>query len=88
MKTVHSFNLGDKVNVFQMSVSKGLLFEGTARIVQIEDADEYYIVRFDRDLDDFVHVEDCPTYARFVDREGQENPEDYVRYVNRKIGKA
>lgn len=76
---VHSFDLGERVWVFQMSPSKGLLIEGRASIVeQVDDVDEYYVVRFDN--------EPGETYERFVDRDGQENPEAYIREFNKKIG--
>ena len=81
MNRVHSFDLGERVTVFQMSVSKGLLIEGRASIVGIvEDVDEYYMVRFDSDEPD-------ETYARFIDKEGQTDPDQYVREVNKKIGR-
>lgn len=87
MKTLHSFDLGEKVTIFQMSPAHGLMIEGPAWIVNLEDADEYYEVRFESDLADYAKVEDCPTYQRFVDREGQEDPEKYRREFNKKIGK-
>lgn len=81
MSTVHSFDLGDYVNIFQMSASKGLLFEGRAAIVEkVHDVDEQYVVRFEN--------EQGETYERFVDREGQEDPKQYIREFNRRIGYA
>lgn len=80
MKRVHHFDLGDRVTIFQMSASKGLLIEGRASIVEIvPDVDEAYVVRFDN--------EPSETYGRFVDVEGQNDPEEYIRYFNKKIGK-
>jgi hypothetical protein len=74
----HHFDLGDIVTIFQMSPAKGLLIEGRAAIVaKVPDVDEYYIIRF-RD--------DEGTYQRFVDRFGQENPQQYIREFNAKIG--
>ena len=71
MPTVHSFDLGDYVNVFQMSHSKGLLFEGRAAVVEkVDDIDERYIVRFTEELDE--------TFERFVDPDGQDDPHQYV----------
>jgi hypothetical protein len=63
-----------------MHASKGLLFEGYASIVELEDADEYYLVRFDN--------EPGETYQRFVDRDGQDqnDPVEYIRAFNQKIG--
>ena len=76
---MHSFDLGDIVTVFQMHPSKGLMIEGTAAIVEkIEDVDEQYEVRFRNEMD--------ATYERFVDRDGQNDPERYVREFNAKIG--
>lgn len=77
---VHSFDLGDIVTVFQMHPSKGLLVEGSAAIVdKVEDVDEQYVVRFRGDADD-------DTYERFVDREGQANPQRYIKWFNDKLG--
>lgn len=79
--TDHHYDLGDIVVVFQMSPSKGLFIEGEAAIVEIvDDVDEQYVVRFRNELDE--------TYERFVDWQGQENPQQYVRDFNRKIGIA
>ena len=78
---VHSFDLGDIVTIFQMSPSKGLMIEGPAAIVEIiDDVVEQYIVRFRNEPDE--------TYERFVDREGQEDPEAYRREFNKRIGIA
>lgn len=80
MSIVHSFDLGDRVRIYQMHPSRGLLFEGWAWIVELADADEYYEVRFDNEPDE--------TYHRFVDRDGQtqDDPADYIREFNLKIG--
>jgi len=76
----HAFDLGKIVTVFQMHFSKGLTIEGQAAIVDlVADVDDQYIVRFRGDDDD-------QTYERFVDRFGQENPEQYVREFNQRIG--
>ena len=81
MSTVHSFDLGDYVNVFQMHPSKGLLFEGRAAIVEkIGDVDEQYVVRFENEQDE--------TYERFIDRDGQGDPQQYIREFNKRIGYA
>ena len=86
---VHSFDLGEIVTVFQMSPSKGLMIEGQAAVVDlVDDVDEQYIVRFRNDEGEYLSLDDCPTYERFLDREGQEDPEAYRREFNRKIGKA
>jgi hypothetical protein len=81
MMTEHRFDAGERVWIFQMSHSKGLLIEGRANIVsRVPGIDEQYVVRFDN--------EPGETYERFVDSWGQENPEKYVRDFNKKIGKA
>jgi hypothetical protein len=85
---VHSFDLGELVTVFQMSPAKGLMIEGRAWIVNLDDADEYYEVRFRSDIPNYDSVDDCPTYQRFIDREGQEDPDAYRREFNKRIGKA
>lgn len=79
MSTVHSFDLGEYVNVFQMHPSKGLLFEGRAAIAdKVEDVDEYYVVRFQDEQE--------VAYERFIDRDGQGDPQQYIREFNKKIG--
>jgi len=88
MKNEHTFNLGDRVTIFQMSPSKGLIIEGMAAIVEIMDMDERYIVRFDNDVDQYDKVSDVPTYERFVDVQGQADPETYVRTINNIIAKG
>jgi hypothetical protein len=70
-----------------MSPAHGLMVEGKASIVNLADADEYYEVRFDSDLAEYSRADDCPTYERFIDREGQEDPEAYRRAFNKRIGK-
>jgi hypothetical protein len=78
MKRVHSFKAGDKVTVFQMSPSKGLFIEGSAKVVgRIPDVDEYYDVIFDN--------EPHEVYPRFIDRAGQLHPDGYVTALNRKL---
>jgi hypothetical protein len=79
MTLKHSFDLGEIVTIFQMHPSKGLLIEGRAAIVEKEDVDEYYLVRF-RDSDD------PGPYQRFVDVAGQDDPTAYIREFNKKIG--
>lgn len=77
----HHYDLGEYVTVFQMSPSKGLFIEGGAHIVEIvPDVDEQYVVRFENEKGE--------TYERFVDWQGQEDPDKYVREFNRRIGKV
>jgi hypothetical protein len=83
MKALHK--RGDTVNVFQMSLSKGLIFEGRATILKALDPDgmdEYYHVRF--------HGKDGKPqlgeeYDRFIDRQGQGDPDAYVKEINKKL---
>lgn len=78
---MHAFKRDDIVTVFQMSPSKGLFIEGKAAIVErVEDVDEQYKVRFVN--------EPGEVYERFVDRQGQSNPNKYVQDFNERIGKA
>lgn len=88
---VHSFDLGEIVTVFQMSPAKGLMIEGQACVIDlVDDVDEYYIVRFRNDEGEYLSINDCPTYERFLDREGSnhEDPQQYVRKFNKRIGKV
>lgn len=81
MSRVHSFKVGTKVWIFQMSASKGLLIEGQAKIVgAVPGVDEYYDVIFDN--------EPGEVYQRFIDRDGQLHPDGYVAEFNKKIGYA
>jgi hypothetical protein len=77
---LYSFQLGDRVRIYQMHPSRGLMYEGMASVVGLEDADEYYLVRFDNEPDE--------TYQRFVDRDGQhqDDPAIYIAEFNKKIG--
>jgi hypothetical protein len=83
------FKKGDEVNIFQMSVSEGLLFEGRATVLKYigspgDPWDEHYMVRFHgRDGKPSLGEE----YERFIDREGQGDPNEYVRTFNKRIGK-
>jgi len=86
MKALHK--KGDTVNIFQMSVSKGLIFEGKAVVLKVLDPngmDEYYHVRFlGRDGKPALGEE----YDRFVDRQGQGDPDQYVKDMNKKLNIA
>ena len=80
------FKRGDVVNIFQMSVNRGLLFEGKATVRRYNGSpgdpwDEHYWVSF--------HEDGKPTrdqYQRFIDREGQGDPQQYVEDFNKRIG--
>src|SRR6266478_916558 len=77
--SVHTFDLGDIVSVFQMSPAKGLINEGMAAIVEIvPGVDEYYQVKFDG--------EDEEPVCRFVDIQGQNDPDGYCWDFNKKLG--
>lgn len=79
---VHSFKAGDRVTIFQMNPSRGLEIEGKATVVcRNRGVDEHYLVHFDTD-------EAGDDYERFIDREGQTNPEQYRAEFNKRIGKA
>lgn len=78
--SVHAFDLGERVWIFQMSPAKGLMIEGLATVVElVDDVDEQYVVRFENEPDE--------TYERFIDREGQKDPRAYQIAFNKKIGK-
>jgi hypothetical protein len=79
MKAIHTFKPGDDVTIFQMSPSKGLFIEGLATVrKRVANVDEQYVVVFADERHE--------TYERFIDREGQKNPEKYVREFNKRIG--
>lgn len=85
------FKRGDTVNIFQMSVSKGLLFEGRALVVRAcghgDGFDEHYMVEFEKDIPRYPSGH-CPTYERFIDRDGQEDAQAYIKAFNKRIGYA
>jgi hypothetical protein len=80
------FKKGDVVTVFQMHPAKGLLVEGKATIMKpLSRSDEHYMVRFHgRDGKPSLGEE----YERFIDRDGQTDPEAYIKAFNKKIGYA
>jgi hypothetical protein len=80
--TMHTFKRrGDAVTVCYMKPSTELSIEGPAKVrYLIRDVDEQSVVEFDN--------EPGENYERFVDAQGQENPEKYVREFNKKIGMA
>jgi hypothetical protein len=83
----HLHNKGDVVNVFQLSMSKGLLLEGKATIVKPigEAQDEHYMVTFHSDLNKYPRGR-CPSYERFIDREGQDDALAYIEAFNKRLG--
>lgn len=71
--------IGSKVTIFQLSPSKGLFVEGVATVREVLDADmEHYMVEFKGD-----HGQ---TYERFIDRDGQTDPQAYIKTFNARIG--
>jgi hypothetical protein len=81
------FKKGDVVTVFQMDVRKGLLIEGRATVLKPLSAndwpDEYYHVRFHGKNGKPSLGEE---YDRFIDRDGQTDPDQYVCDFNRRLG--
>ena len=77
---------GDVVNIFQLSMAKGLELEGRALVVKpLGGYNEHYMVRFYRKKDGKLGRE---AYERFIDREGQTDPATYIIEFNKRIGFA
>lgn len=81
----HLFAKGAVVNIFQMSHNRGLLFEGKATVLKSvgDGSDEHYMVRFHGKDGRPARGED---YERFIDRAGQNDPNEYIREFNKRIG--
>ena len=81
----HLFTKGAVVNIFQMSHNKGLLFEGKATVLKPvgDGSDEHYMVRFHGGDGKPARGAD---YERFIDRDGQEDSDQYIREFNKRIG--
>lgn len=81
----HLHKKGDVVNVFQLSMREGLLFEGRAKIVRPMGSpqNEHYMVQF-------LGKDGKPSlgerYERFIDREGQDDPQAYIVTFNKRLG--
>lgn len=73
MRERHNFKVGDRVTVFNRSFSK-FVIEGRAKIVSLRAQEDMYRVRFDDDAEQ-GHKH---TWLRFVDPNGQEDPEAYL----------
>lgn len=85
MKREPMWKKGDVVNIYQLSHSKGLIFEGRATVAKTLDAAmDHYMVRFHK-KDGTVARE---TYERFIDREGQGDPSDYIEQFNKRLTTA
>jgi hypothetical protein len=73
MKTeIHNFKVGDTVTVFNRSFSQ-FVIEGKATIVALFDMEDEYLVRFG---------ERKKSFRRFVDPNGQDDPEGYLAQLN------
>lgn len=79
MKATHAAaKLETYATIFQMSPSKGLFIEGKAYVLsRVKDVDEQYHVRFGNEAE---------TVERFIDRDGQKDPEAYVKAFNKRMG--
>lgn len=83
MQSVHSFKKGDVVTVFQCSPARGLEIEGKATVLKAhKNVDEHYLVRFHGKNGKPSLGEE---YDRFVDRDGQADPQTYVREFNARV---
>ncbi len=83
-KPVPLWKRSDEVNIFQLSMSTGLVLEGRAKVVKaLGGWDEHYMVQFYRKKDGKLERE---AYERFIDREGQNDPAAYIAEFNKKIG--
>ena len=72
---MHTFKRGDKVWIFNCTMSGKFIVEGQAVILdKIKDVDEQYRVRFMPSLGE--------EYERFVDPAGQRHPELFVNVMN------
>lgn len=75
MKTERrNFDLGDIVTVFNRTYSGKFIIEGRAIIKKIVGGEDMYIVHFFRQSGPFV--------LRYVDPNGQEDPQVYVKIRN------
>jgi hypothetical protein len=82
MKTErHNFDLGDIVTVYNQTYSGKFQVEGRAAITKIRQSEDQYEVQFLDDIQDFGAS--CTSRLRYVDPNGQENPEAYLAYLNR-----
>lgn len=82
-KPVPLWKKGDDVNIFQLSMLKGLELEGRAKVVKaLGGWNEHYMVRFYR-KDGKLERE---SYERFIDRDGQADPAAYIVEFNKRIG--
>jgi hypothetical protein len=81
----HNFKVGDVVVVYNRSFSK-FVIEGKAEIFSICQQEDMYKVIFFRDwYDDHAYKSDG-ALIRYVDPNGQDNPEAYLAQLNASIG--
>jgi hypothetical protein len=76
----HNFDLGDIVTVFNATPSGKFVIEGRAAVVKIEKPEDMYRVRFLDDQEQGRHI-----WLRYVDPNGQENPEAHLTRLNGSI---
>ena len=85
--TTPLFKKGDVVTIFQMDGRNGLIIEGKATVLKSLGPDnwpeEYYKVRFHGPGGKPALGEE---YDRFIDRDGQADPDQYVADFNRRLG--
>jgi hypothetical protein len=78
MKTeLHNFDLGDIVTVFNRTYSGKFIIEGRAIIKKAVGGEDMYMVHFFRQSGPFM--------LRFVDPNGQANPQTYVKKLNESV---
>jgi hypothetical protein len=71
---MHTFDINDKVTVFNCTLGGRFIIEGKATIKgYTSDVDEQYFVKFDGERG---------LVSRFVDPAGQDNPEAFVARLN------
>lgn len=87
---LHNFDLGDIVTVFNCTPGGTFVIEGRAFITDIRDGEDMYDVQF-RDeklctsqgkVTGGRQRADNRSYLRYVDPNGQEDPETYLKVLN------
>ena len=82
-KPIPLWKKGDVVNIFQLSMSTGLILEGRATVVKaLGGWNEHYMVRFHRKDGKLARE----SYERFIGRDGQNDPAAYIVEFNKRIG--
>lgn len=76
----HAFKIGDRVAIFNSTLSGRPIFEGYAVVKKLLDTDEYYRVSF------------APAYAgaydRFVDPDAQADPQAFLAKLEAEFAAA